>query len=161
MSKGVEEKTIERLLSQVFSLNEDNRKLVDEHILVVEEKDIEILLLKKRAEACERSLEDAKEVFLLLEKASGTLEELRKRKMECQWVDQGRFCLTPATHALPRPAIFVCTDHRDLWNREVEKANAQAGQPVHWRVEDEQAKAPIQKRAKTVDQKKNNQKKVK
>lgn len=96
---------------------------------IIKERDAEIEWLRNAQKNRELELERAEAVFMLLEKASGTLEELQKRKMRCQWTERGEECQAPANHALPRPAIFVCPLHLTRWKDEVAKAYALRDNP--------------------------------
>ncbi len=89
-----------------------------------EEKEIRRL----EAESFEIQLRDVDFLFEHLEKVEGSTEAISKRRIECGWTEDGRFCSTPATHALCRPKICVCTKHQERWREEVELVEEEARQ---------------------------------
>lgn len=94
--------------------------------------------IEKHKESVKRAREETKEVQAKLEilqnayktpesawellcKAEGSEELVRQKRIVCQWAKGGIFCQKLAEEALPRPAIFVCPEHKTYWTERVEE----------------------------------------
>lgn len=100
----------------------------------------ENMALREEVEACKKiiamkksAMQDPEWVLSRLVKLEGGEKAFnaKKRRLECQMIQNGRFCTQEAVHALPRPVIIVCAEHRAYWNKEIEKAEQARELNIH------------------------------